>query len=70
MKNRIPNYLAAPRKNGQPSKPAVQALRNLAQQQMVYRIHQVESYVQMHPVTGVGAAFCIGIFLGWFIKRR
>ena len=70
MKNRIPDLLPAQGKKGQPSQPTFQGLRNLAQDQFVVRIRQVESYVQVHPVTGVGAAFCIGIFLGWFINRR
>lgn len=70
MKNRIPEYLPAPRQKGQPSQPAFQELRNLAQKQIAYRMRQVETYVQEHPVTGIGAAFCIGSFLGWVIKRR
>ncbi len=70
MKNRIPDYLPASRRNSQPSQPAFQKLRNVAQNQIAYRMSQVETYVQEHPVTGIGAAFCIGILLGWVIKRR
>ena len=70
MKNRIPDYLPAPRRKGQPSQPAFQELRNLAQEQIGYQMRQVATYVQEHPVTGIGAAFCIGVFLGWVIKRR
>ena len=70
MKNRIPEYLPASRRKGQPSQPAFQELRNLAQKQFAYRMHRIETYVQEHPVTGINAAFCLGIFLGWIIKRR
>jgi ElaB/YqjD/DUF883 family membrane-anchored ribosome-binding protein len=70
MKNRIPDYLPALRRKGQPSSPAFQEWRNLTQKQIADRVRQFEKYVQEHPVTGIGAAFCIGIFLGWIIKRR
>jgi ElaB/YqjD/DUF883 family membrane-anchored ribosome-binding protein len=70
MTNRIPNYLPASRRKGQPSQSAYQELRNLVQKQIADRMRVIEAYVQEHPVTGLGAAFCIGIFLGWVIKRR
>ena len=70
MKNRIPAYLATPRRKGPSSQPAFHELRDLAQKQMAYRLGQVEAYVQEHPVTGIAAAFCIGVFLGWIVKRR
>jgi ElaB/YqjD/DUF883 family membrane-anchored ribosome-binding protein len=70
MKNRIPEYLPVPRQTGQASQPAFQELRDLAQKQIAERMRQVEKYVQTHPVAGIGAAICIGIFLGWMIKRR
>jgi ElaB/YqjD/DUF883 family membrane-anchored ribosome-binding protein len=70
VKNRIPDYLRAPRRMGQPSQPAFQEVLNRAQKQIADRLHKLEMYVQEHPVTGIGAAFCIGIFLGWVIKRR
>ncbi len=70
MKNRIPDYLLSPRRTRQPSPPALQRLRDLAQEQIAYRMRQVKTQVQEHPVSGIGAAFCIGIFLGWVVKRR
>ena len=70
MKNRIPDYLPAPRRKGQPSQPTLQELRNLVQNEIAYRMRQVQTYVQEHPGTGIGAAFCTGIFLGWVVKRR
>ena len=70
MKNRVPDYLPAARQTGQASLPAFQELRDLAQKQIADQMHQVKTYVQAHPATGVGAAFCLGIYLGWVIKRR
>ena len=70
MINRIPNHLPPPKRSGQPSQGARQDWRHLAQRQIADRLHQVETYVQAHPVTGIGAAFCIGVLLGWIIKRR
>jgi len=70
MISRLPNYLPGPGRKGPPSQPAFQELHNLAQGQIAYRMRQVETYIREHAVTGIGAAFCIGIFLGWIIKRR
>jgi ElaB/YqjD/DUF883 family membrane-anchored ribosome-binding protein len=70
MTTRIFNYLPAPRRKGQPAQSTFQELRNGAEKQIANRLSQVETYVQEHPVTGIGAAFCIGILLGWVIKRR
>lgn len=70
MKNRIPDYLPVQRNKAQ-SPPAVfQGLRDMGEKQITYRIRQVKSYIQVHPVTGIGAAFCLGILLGWFNKRK
>jgi ElaB/YqjD/DUF883 family membrane-anchored ribosome-binding protein len=70
MTSRIPNYLPVRRQTAQPSQSVIQELRNSAQKQIGQRIRQVETFIQEHPATGIGAAFCIGILLGWFIKRR
>jgi len=70
MINRIPNFLPPPKRSGQPSPAASQDWRHLAQRQFTDRLRQVETYVQAHPATGIGAAFCIGVLLGWIIKRR
>lgn len=70
MKNRIPDYLPVPRQTGQGSQPAFRELRDLARKQIADRIRRVEKYVQTHPAAGIGTAICIGIFLGWMIKRR
>jgi ElaB/YqjD/DUF883 family membrane-anchored ribosome-binding protein len=70
MINRLPSFLSPPRRSGQPSRPAFQEWRKLAQRQITDRLRQIEGYVQEHPVTGIGAAFCIGVLLGWIIKRK
>lgn len=70
MTNRIPEYLSVPRQIGPPPQPAVQELRDQAQNEFARRMRQVKALVQEHPATGLGAAFCIGILLGWFSKRR
>ena len=70
MNNRIPDYLPAPRPVDQPSQPPSPELRNVVQQKFVFPMHQVNAYVKEHPVTAIVTAFCIGIFLGWVIKRR
>jgi len=69
MINRIPESLPLPRRNDQPS-TSFYDLRNLAQKQCADRVRQVKTYVQEHPVAGIGTAFGIGILLGWIIKRR
>lgn len=69
MMNRIPDYLSAPWRT-QSAQPAFQDLRKLARKRIGDRMRQVETYVQEHPGTGLGAAFCIGMFLGWVIKRK
>jgi ElaB/YqjD/DUF883 family membrane-anchored ribosome-binding protein len=70
MKNRIPNYLPAQNRKALPLQSANTKLLDLVQTQIADRMRVIESYVQEHPVTGIGAAFCIGIFLGWAIKRN
>lgn len=70
MKNRIPDYLLTPQPQGAPAKLAFPDLRNLAQEQVAHRLRQIGAYVQEHPVTGIGTAFCVGVFLGWVIKRK
>jgi ElaB/YqjD/DUF883 family membrane-anchored ribosome-binding protein len=70
MKNRIPDYLAESTRIDQSSELALQELFDLARKQFADRMRQAETYVREHPVTGLGAALCIGIFLGWVIKRK
>lgn len=69
MKNRILDYPAST-SNDQSSQATFEELRDAAQTRIVDRIRQIEKYVQMHPVAGLGTAFGIGIFLGWVIKRK
>lgn len=70
MKNRIPDYLLNPTHPAEPFEPEAPEWRELARKQITLRIGQAESYLQSHPGAAIGAAFCIGIFLGWLTKRK
>jgi ElaB/YqjD/DUF883 family membrane-anchored ribosome-binding protein len=70
MKNRIPNYLPASKTKAQPLPSTRPELLDLVQKQIADRMRVVEAYVHKYPVAGIGAVFCIGIILGWFIKRH
>jgi hypothetical protein len=70
MNNRLGVYAPAARRDGQPSPPTPRSWPEQAQTQIGRGLRQIETYVQQHPLTGIGAALCIGIALGWFIKRR
>ena len=70
MNNRLGVFTPAARREGQPSSPAPLSWHDQAQMQITRGVRQIETYVQQHPLTGIGAAFSIGIVLGWFIKRR
>ena len=70
MKNRIPDYLPASSQTDQASEATLHELRDLAREQLAERLRQAETFVREHPVSGLGAAFCLGIFLGWVIKRK
>ena len=56
MINRIPNIQLPPQRSAQPSPLAIQEWQRLAHRQITGRLRQVESFVQAHPVTGIGAA--------------
>jgi ElaB/YqjD/DUF883 family membrane-anchored ribosome-binding protein len=69
MKNRISDYLPAPRHWGQSSKAAIPESRQLSHYQNAHQTYDIESYVTEHPLVAIGAAFSIGVFLAWLIKR-
>jgi hypothetical protein len=68
MTNRVREHLRVPRQIGQPPQPAFRSCTS--PDAFARRMRQIETLVQEHPVTGIGAAFCIGILLGWFSKRK
>jgi ElaB/YqjD/DUF883 family membrane-anchored ribosome-binding protein len=70
MKNRVADHLPSPRHVQQPTLLDLPKIGQGIQREFAERASQVETYVQQHPVTGIGAAFCIGLFAGWIIKRR
>jgi len=69
MKNRILDYLSPPKHNGRQTQ-LPQEWRQVVQTEFQYRVRQIETYVRDHPATGIGGAFCIGVLVGWIIKRR
>jgi ElaB/YqjD/DUF883 family membrane-anchored ribosome-binding protein len=69
MKNRILNYPAST-SNNQSSQTVFEGLRGAAQSRIGDRICQIRKFVQVHPMTSLGAALGMGIFLGWVIKRK
>jgi ElaB/YqjD/DUF883 family membrane-anchored ribosome-binding protein len=70
MNSRISAYLLAPRIKRLALAMSTPASRSPVHKQIAYGMQRIETYVQEHPVTAIGAAFCTGIFLGWVIKRR
>jgi ElaB/YqjD/DUF883 family membrane-anchored ribosome-binding protein len=70
MNNRLTPPLPLLKRSDQPPQPAFDALRDQAEKQISAGIAGIEAYIKQHPATGIGAAFCIGILLGWLIKRR
>ncbi len=70
MKNRIPDRVSDSRRTDRPSEPAFQEFCDLAREQDADGMRQAKAFVRQHPASGLGAAICIGIFLGWVIKRK
>ncbi|MEO8494316.1 MAG: hypothetical protein ABI614_04550 [Planctomycetota bacterium] len=70
MKNRIPDYLPASSHTDQASEATLQELRALVRERFAEQMRQAETFVREHPVSGLGAAVCLGILLGWVIKRK
>jgi ElaB/YqjD/DUF883 family membrane-anchored ribosome-binding protein len=69
MKNQIPNGLFTP----SPHLPQTMATPAQILQETQMRFNQgqewIETYVQEHPAVGMGAAFCLGVLIGWASKR-
>lgn len=70
MRNRISDYLPAPGGESQSRKVSLSESRQLSRRHDAFRTHEVESYVVKHPLAAIGAAFSIGVFLAWLIKRK
>ena len=69
MRNRILNYPTSP-SNDQSLQATFEELRGAVQRRIGDRLRHVKKYVQVHPMTSLGAALGMGIFLGWVIKRK
>lgn len=70
MKNRISDYLSTSRYKAPASTVVNPPSRPLLNGQDRNATQHVESYVLKHPLVAVGAAFSIGVFLAWMIKRK
>ena len=70
MKNRITDFLLTPRHKDRSSKAVIGGSRQLSAGQNSFKSPDVESYVTEHPLAAIGAAFSIGVFLAWLIKRK
>ncbi len=70
MKNRISDDLLASDPPIPRTPTATTELLNSAQKQLDQGRRAVEMYVQEHPAVGIGAAFCIGVLIGWISKRK
>lgn len=70
MKNRIAGHLKFPEHNGGALQASIPESRQSAHEKNAIRTGDVESYVTEHPLAAIGAAFCIGVFLAWMIKRK
>lgn len=70
MKNRIPNdrFIFPHQLPRTPTAPT--DLLHVTQKQLDQRRRWIETYVQEHPAVGMGAALCLGVLIGWFIKRK
>jgi ElaB/YqjD/DUF883 family membrane-anchored ribosome-binding protein len=69
MTNRLGVYARAAWRQGQRSPTGPPLWPDQAQQQITRGVRRIETFVQQHPITGISAVFCIGVVLGWFIKR-
>lgn len=70
MKNRLVESLPASGRQVQSWKEAIPESRQPVQRRIGHRNGDVESYVREHPVAAIGAAFCIGVFLAWVIRKK
>jgi ElaB/YqjD/DUF883 family membrane-anchored ribosome-binding protein len=70
MKNRFSDDLLAfsPPVSETPTTPA--DVLHAARKQLDQQRQWIETYVQEHPVVGIGTALCIGVLIGWISKRR
>jgi len=70
MNRRIPADLLSLGVSGDSPSAASSASPRAVSEPFTDSKRQLEKYVHKHALTALGATFCIGIFLGWFIKRR
>ena len=70
MNNRLPADLFSLRVSGDSPSAAWQVPPRPVSESFNGSNFQLDKYVHKHALTALGATFCIGILLGWVIKRR
>jgi hypothetical protein len=66
MINRIIGYGSSAPRATPPGPPP----RTSGRQRMARLTRSLNESIAEHPALGLGAAFTVGVFLGWLIKRR
>lgn len=70
MKNRLLDYLPAVAKKGHPLNLDLERLGSQVHKQFDDQLSQAQTSIQEHPLPAIGAALCLGVVLGWIVKRR
>jgi hypothetical protein len=70
MLNRIPKHALTLSQKFETLQPPSSDWCNRPLNRIVDRKDQFTAYFREHPLTGISATFCLGIFVGWMIKRR
>ena len=70
MKNRVPHFPATGNHSTHESKESFQELRTLARTKLIRQRTKAEDFLGEYPLSGLAAAVCLGVVLGWFMKRR
>ena len=69
MFNRISDYLPTTWNKGHKSQTA-EARSQLEETNLASWSQSVEQFVRSHPGASLAAAFCVGVTVAWWIKRR
>ena len=70
MKNRIPDDLLSLKPRSPRAQRAIDEPLELGRKAIAVRMGRVTSCVRDYPAAAITAAVCIGILLGWAIKRK
>lgn len=70
MLNRISDYLPVAWSMAQKPRTPQAPASTLTPEQISSWTKSVESFVRTHPGTSLAAAFCVGVAVAWWIKRK